>query len=116
MGWSLMYNGAWDYPANTRGYASGWLHEFHTRDWSLRYGSAAEPKVANGLRFDRRLLRRRGDMFEVERRYEIRKHRGAIRVLDFLLHTTSGSYAKALLLSEETGPGRMSLPVASQTL
>jgi high affinity Mn2+ porin len=94
MGWSLMYNGAWDYPANTRGYASGWLHEFHTRDWSLRYGSAAEPKVANGLRFDRRLLRGRGDMFEVERRYEIRKHRGAIRVLDFLLHTTSGSYAR----------------------
>jgi high affinity Mn2+ porin len=103
MGWSLMYNGAWDYPADTRGYTWGWVHEFHTRDWSLRYGTAAEPKVANGLRFDRRLLRDRGDMFEVERRYEIRKHRGAIRLLDFLLHTDSGSYAKALMLSEETG-------------
>jgi high affinity Mn2+ porin len=103
MGWSLMYNGAWDYPADTRGYTWGWFHEFHTRTWSLRYGSAAEPKVANGLRFDRRLLRDRGDMFEVERRYEIRRHLGAIRVLDFLLHTDSGSYAKALLLSEQSG-------------
>ena len=55
MGWALMYNGAWDYPADTRGYTWGWVHEFHTERWSVRYGSAAEPKVANGLRFDRRL-------------------------------------------------------------
>ncbi len=103
MGWSMMYNGAWDYPADTRGYTWGWVHEFHTQNWSLRYGSAAEPKVANGLRFDRRVLRDRGDMFEVERRYEIRKHPGAIRVLGFALHSNSGSYAKALLLSEQTG-------------
>ncbi len=103
MGWSLMYNGAWDYPADTRGYTWGWFHEFHTRNWSLRYGSAAEPKVANGLRFDRRILRDRGDMFEAERRFEIRKHPGAVRLLDFLLHSDSGNYAKALLLSEQTG-------------
>jgi high affinity Mn2+ porin len=103
MGWSMMYNGAWDYPADTRGYTWGWFHEFHTRNWSLRYGSVAEPKVANGLRFDRRLFRDRGDMFEVERRYQLRKHPGAIRLLDFLLHTDSGSYAKALAVSKQTG-------------
>jgi high affinity Mn2+ porin len=103
MGWSLMYNGTWDYPADTRGYTWGWVHEFHTRNWSFRYGSAAEPRIANGLRFDRRLFVDRGDMFEVERRYQIRKHPGTIRVLDFLLHTDSGTYAKALLLSEQTG-------------
>ena len=38
----------------------------------------------------------------MERRYEIRKHRGAIRVLDFLLHADADNYAKALLLSEES--------------
>lgn len=103
MGWSMMYNGAWDYPADTRGYTWGWFHEFHTRNWSFRYGSAAEPKVANGLRFDRRLFRDRGDMFEVERRHEIRKHPGAIRLLGFLLRSDSGSYAKALALSHQTG-------------
>jgi hypothetical protein len=31
-----MYNGAWDYPADVRGYTWGGVHEFHTRDWSLR--------------------------------------------------------------------------------
>ena len=58
MAWGVMYNGAWDYPADTRGYTWGWVHEFHTRNWSLRYGSAAEPKVANGGHFDRRLFLR----------------------------------------------------------
>src|SRR5215831_18319298 len=67
MGWAVMYNGAWDYPADVRGYTWGWVHEFHTRNWSFRYASAAMPRVANGLRFDRRLLQNRGDVFEVER-------------------------------------------------
>ena len=76
MGWAVMYNGAWDYPADTRGYTWGWVHEFHTRNWSLRYASAAEPKVANGLRFDRRLFRDRGDVFEGELPLQPRSHHG----------------------------------------
>ncbi len=101
MGWGVMYNGAWDYPADTRGYTWGWVHEFHTRNWSVRYGSAAEPKTANGERFDRRLFRDRGDMFEGERRYSPRKHPGAARLLVFLLHTDSGSYGEALQLAAQ---------------
>jgi high affinity Mn2+ porin len=103
MGWGLMYNGAWDYPADTRGYTWGWVHEFHTRFWSLRYGSAAEPRVANGLRFDRRLFRDRGDIFETERRYAIGDRAGAVRVLGFLHHTNSGNYGEALRLADLTG-------------
>ena len=103
MGWGIMYNGAWDYPADTRGYTWGWVHEFHTRRWSLRYGSAAEPRVANGIRFDRRLFRDRSDMFEGELRYQPGGHAGAIRLLSFLNHTNSGSYADALQLAHENG-------------
>jgi high affinity Mn2+ porin len=103
MGWGVMYNGAWDYPADTRGYTWGWVHELHTRNWSLRYGSAAEPRVANGLRFDRRLFRDRGDMVEGERRYTFRDHPGTVRLLGFLLHTNSGNYADALQLAQATG-------------
>jgi high affinity Mn2+ porin len=103
MGWGVMYNGAWDYPADTRGYSWGWVHEFHTPRWSLRYGSAAEPRVANGLRFDRRLLRDRGDMFEGEIDWTAHGHPGAVRLLDFLLHTDSGSYTDALRVSQQTG-------------
>jgi high affinity Mn2+ porin len=102
MGWAIMYNGAWDYPADTRGYTWGWVHEFHTRNWSLRYASAAEPKVANGLHFDRRLLQNRADMFEGELHYGLRGHPGAVRLLGYLNHTNSGTYAEALRLAEQT--------------
>jgi high affinity Mn2+ porin len=103
MGWAVMYNGAWDYPADVRGYTWGWVHEFHTRRWSLRYGSAAEPRVANGLRFDRRLFRDRGDVFEGERRWEGGGHAGAIRIMTSQHHSDSGNYAQALQLAAKSG-------------
>ncbi len=103
MAWGVMYNGAWDYPADTRGYTWGMVHEFHTRNWSLRYGSAAEARKANGLRFDRRLFRDRGDVFEGERRYSLGDRPGVIRLLGYLNHTDSGSYGDALRLAAQTG-------------
>ena len=101
--WGLMYNGAWDYPADTRGYTWGIVNEFHTRNWSLRYGVTAEPSVANGGRFDRRLFVDQGQTFEEERRYSLGRHPGAIRWLQFLNRTRSGSYVEAVKLAEETG-------------
>ena len=103
MAWGLMYNGAWDYPADTRGYTWGIVNEFHTRNWSLRFGSAAEPRVANGGRFDRRLFVDQGSTFEEERRYSIGGHPGTIRWLQYLNHTRSGSYAQAVQLAQQTG-------------
>ena len=103
MTWGVMYNGAWDYPADVRGYTWGILQEFHTHDWSFRYGANAEPRTANGPRFDRRLFVDRGDTFEVERRYAIGGHAGAVRVLEYLNHADAGTYADALRLSEKTG-------------
>ena len=99
MAWGIMYNGAWDYPADTRGYTWGWVHEFHTRRWSIRYGSAAEPKVANGLRFDRRILRDRSDMVEGEVRFHPHRHDGTVRLLGFTNRSDSGTYAAALALA-----------------
>jgi high affinity Mn2+ porin len=103
MAWGVMYNGAWDYPADTRGYTWGWVHELHTRNWSFRYASAAEPTVANGGRFDRRLLVDLGTVFEGERRYTLGSHPGTIRLLEYFNRTHSGSYADAIKLGEETG-------------
>jgi high affinity Mn2+ porin len=103
MAWGLMYNGAWDYPADTRGYTWGIVDEFHTRNWSFRYGVVAEPTVANGGRFDRRLFVDQGQTWEEERRYSIGKHPGALRWLQYLNRTRSGSYVEAVELAEETG-------------
>ena len=103
LGWGVMYNGAWDYPADVRGYTWGWVHEFHTTNWSFRYASAGMPRVANGLRFDRRILRDRGDVFEEERRYVLRKREGTIRVLEYLNHADAGTYSEAIQLAKQNG-------------
>ena len=111
LGWGVMYNGAWDYPADVRGYTWGWVHEFHARNWSLRYASAAMPRVANGLRLDRRLFRNRGDVFEGEYRYDIRKHPGTIRVLHYQNRANAGDYASAIRQAEMNG----ATPVVADT-
>ncbi len=103
MGWGVMYNGAWDYAADVRGYTWGWVHEFHTRNWSFRYASAAMPKVANGSQLDRRILVNRGDVFEGERRYTLRKRAGATRLLNYENHADAGNYAAVIRLAEQTG-------------
>ncbi|HKD10398.1 MAG TPA: carbohydrate porin [Bryobacteraceae bacterium] len=103
MQWGVMYNGAWDYPADVRGYTWGWMHEIHLHSWSFRYASAAEPTVANGGRFDRRIFVDRGDVFEVERRHQIASHPGVVRVLSYVNHTRSGSYGDALQKAAATG-------------
>jgi high affinity Mn2+ porin len=103
MGWAVMYNGAWDYAADTHGYTWGWVHEFHARNWSARYASAAMPRVANGLRFDRQLFRDRADMFEGELRGKFREHEGAVRLLSYFNHFDGGTYADAIRRSQLTG-------------
>jgi high affinity Mn2+ porin len=103
MGWAIMYNGAWDYAADVRGYTWGWVHELHLKNWSLRYASAAMPRVANGLRFDRRLFVNREDVFEGEYRHSFGKHEGTIRALSYLNHADAGNYAEAIRLAEVNG-------------
>lgn len=102
MAWSNMYSGAWDYPADVRGYTWGIVQEFHTRDWTFRYGISAEPKVANGPNFDRRLFRDHGQVWEAERRWSFGKRDGATRVLAYDNRSQAGNYAEAIKLGEET--------------
>jgi high affinity Mn2+ porin len=103
MAWAVMYNGAWDYPADTRGYTWGIVQEFHTRWWSFRYGIAAEPRVANGQQFDRRLFRDHGQIWEAERRYRWRSKEGAIRVMAYDNRAQMGNYGESLRLAAATG-------------
>jgi high affinity Mn2+ porin len=103
MGWAVMYNGAFDYPADTRGYTWGWVHEFHARRWSFRYGSAAMPRTANGLRFDRRLLRDRSDLFEGELRGKLHGHDGTVRLLSYQNRAQMGTYAEAIQQAQQNG-------------
>ncbi len=103
MGWAIMYNGAWDYAADTRGYTWGWVHEYHTPRWSVRYASAMEPTYANGPHFDTRVLRDRGDQYEGELDFAPGGHPGAIRLMHYENRTRSESYAEAIRIAEAAG-------------
>jgi high affinity Mn2+ porin len=97
MNWSLMSNGAWDYPADTRGYTIGTMQELTMRTWSLRAASVMEPTEANGPTFDTRVARNRGEAVEWEGRYQPMGHAGALRVLGFLNRERAGTFRAAML-------------------
>lgn len=48
MNWSLFGNGAWDYPANTRGYTMGLVAQAFYKGFTLKYANTAVPIEANG--------------------------------------------------------------------
>jgi high affinity Mn2+ porin len=96
LNWSLMYTGAWDYPANTRGYTYGGSIDFNTRYLAVRYGIFGEPKEANGQDIDPRLLMANGQILETEERWELGDHPGKLREWAYLNHAHMGKYREAL--------------------
>jgi high affinity Mn2+ porin len=90
-----MYNGAWDYSADTRGYTMGSMAELTMKNWSLRVADVLEPTVANGPTFDTRVAKNRGDIVEWERRYTPKGRFGAVRILGFGNHEDAGTYRDA---------------------
>jgi high affinity Mn2+ porin len=100
--WALFAAGAWDYPADTRGYTYGVISDLSVSWWSLRGGLALEPLYANLQVMDWRVDRAHGVMTEAEARYAPWGHRGSARVLFFLNENRSGSYQQALDVAAET--------------
>ncbi len=96
LNWSLMYDGAWDYPANVRGYTYGGTVELNRKDWAVRYGVFGEPAVANGADLDPHILKANGHVLEFERRYEAGDHPGKVRLLAYLNNAHMGDYRVAL--------------------
>jgi high affinity Mn2+ porin len=83
MNWALMANGAWDYPADVRGYTVATMSELTMRRWSARAAVALEPSTANGPTLDTRVAKNRGTVAEAEERHTLFGHAGAIRLLGY---------------------------------
>jgi high affinity Mn2+ porin len=94
--WGVMYNGAWDYPANVRGYTYGIALDYNEKDWALRYGVFQEPRVANGAALDVHVLKAQGQVLEWLGRYKLCHHPGNLRLLAFLNRAHMGDYTEAL--------------------
>jgi len=91
--WTVANNGAYDYAADTRGYTYAAIVEYASPAWSLRFGEALMPTVANGITFDWRITRSRGENLELE----LHPTGGlALRLLGYANHANMGSYDEAI--------------------
>jgi high affinity Mn2+ porin len=96
MNWALMDNGAWDYPANTRGYVFGAYTELGQPDWTLRFALTMVTTTANGADWDAKIAHANTQTIEYERRYAIVGQKGTVRVLGFLNNGKFGNYDEAI--------------------
>jgi high affinity Mn2+ porin len=94
--WALMASGAYDYPADTRGYTWGVLADYAHDWWSARAGIAVEPYYANLETLDWRVGKSQGLVGEYEARYRLGKLPGAWSMLVFLNTARMGSYEQWL--------------------
>lgn len=69
LNWSLMSNGAWDYPANTKGYTMGIVVGMITPKWELRISSVAVPKIANHPNMEYKFGKAHSETIEVARNF-----------------------------------------------
>lgn len=99
MSWGLMSNGAWDYPANTRGYTPSVVLEYVTPADELRYAFSLVPTVANGSDMDWNISKAGSNSLEYTHRYKIANQDGAIRLLGFFTNAHMGNYREAVALN-----------------
>lgn len=95
MNWSLMDNGAWDYPANTRGYVQGLVAELGQPNWTLRFAFTMSVTEANSSTWDAKIGKANTQTIEFEKRYTLSGQHGTVRILTFLNNGKMGSYSKA---------------------
>ena len=103
LNWSLMTYGAWDYPADARGYTQGAALEYITPEWALRAGRFMQPKDSNGLPLNSRIMSSYGDAVEVERGYKLGGQSGRVRLLAFRNQAVMGSFSDANAFATAAG-------------
>ena len=96
MNWALMDNGAWDYPANTRGYVLGLTGELGQPTWTLRLALTMVTTEANQSVWDGKIGQANTQTLEFEKRYTIDGQKGSFRVLSFLNNGKFGNYKLAV--------------------
>ena len=101
LNWSFMAMGAWDFPANSRGYTYGVVAEYFDEGWAVRLGRLAMPMEPNALRLDWGLNKQYGDQIEFEHKHTIGTQPGALRFLVFQNRGWMATYSNAMNLAAQ---------------
>lgn len=94
--WALMGNGAYDYPADTRGYTYGIAAELVKPNWAIRFGAVMVATTANGPIMDLHIDRSHSLMLEYEQHYLVGGQSGKIRLIGYFTEAQMGNYRKAI--------------------
>jgi high affinity Mn2+ porin len=94
--WAIMSNGAWDYPANVRGYTWGAVVEYGRHNFKARIGSVLVPTSANGNDMESNWGKASSNVVEFEKPFNLSRKPGALRLLAFYTHTHMGNYRAAI--------------------
>jgi hypothetical protein len=97
MNWSLMSDGAWDYPANTKGYTYGIVAEFTKPGWSIKLSSVAVPAIANAPKMEYNLSGAHSETIEGVKKIHINKRPGKLRLLISNTYSRAPSYSAGLI-------------------
>jgi len=95
--WALMSNGAWDYPANTKGYTMGLVAELINPKWELRISSVAVPKVANHPSMEYKFGKAHSETVELLKNIQlVNSHPGKLALLFSYTASRAPSYQEGL--------------------
>jgi high affinity Mn2+ porin len=101
LSWGLMNNGAWDYPANTRGYTPSAVLEYITPVHQLRYGFSLISTIPNGMKMNWDISRAGSHTLEYTYNYHIAGEEGTTRILSYLMTGNMGNYLQSITLSPD---------------
>lgn len=99
MCWALMSNGAWDYPANTRGYTPSVALEYVSYKHEVRYQMSLVPLLANGNVMNWDVSKSSSHVLEYTHNHQIHNQVGVFRFLAFYTTTHMGNYRQSLALN-----------------
>jgi hypothetical protein len=100
LNYAFLYNPAWDYASDTRGYSQGISISLIKPNWKLAFGSWQLPTVSNGMNLDWKIYKARGDNLELT--LKPNKFGTVVRFLAFRNEGRMGKYQDALAIAKET--------------
>lgn len=99
LNWASTTYGAWDYPADARGYTWGVAAQYIASGWTLHAGRFLMPKESNGMTLNRDIATHYGEAIELERPYMISGRQATLRLLAFRNRVNAGAFRDALSAS-----------------
>jgi hypothetical protein len=94
--WSIWANGAWDYPADTRGYTYGIVAELIKPSWAIRFSSVAVPRIANYHLLEYKLPKAHSETLEFEHQISINNRNGNLQVIFSNTRSKAPSYKEGI--------------------